>query len=66
MKWNDIDDIVEELDAQHPDFDIVSVRYTLLKKMVCELNGFDDEQSKCNEKILETIQSEWLIYRDEK
>lgn len=66
MKWNDIDDIVETLDAQYPDFDVVSVRYTLLKKMVCELNGFDDEQNKCNEKILEAIQSEWLIYRDER
>lgn len=66
MKWNDIDDIVEKLDEQYPDFDIVSVRYTLLKKMICELKGFADEQSKCNEKILEAIQSEWLSYRNDK
>jgi FeS assembly protein IscX len=65
MKWNNIEDIVEALEEKHPDLDIMSIRYTLLKKIICELEHFEGEQDKCNEKVLEAIQSEWIHYRNE-
>ena len=65
MKWLDIEDIVESLEENHPDFDILSIRFTMLKKMVLELEGFDDISDRCNEKILETIQAHWIELREE-
>ena len=65
MKWNDIEEVAEALEIRHPDTDILSIRYTLLKKLVCELSDFDGDPDKCNEKVLEAIQAEWIEYRDE-
>lgn len=65
MRWSDIEDIAESLEEKYPDFDIVSVRYTLLKKMVCDLEDFDDKEERCNERVLEAIQAEWISCRDE-
>lgn len=65
MKWLDIEDIAESLEEQNPDFDILSVRFTVLKKMVMELEDFDDSTEKCNEKILEAIQGAWIEIREE-
>jgi len=65
MKWLDIEDIAEALEEKNPDFDILSVRFTVLKKMVTELDEFDDDSEKCNEKILEAIQGCWIEIREE-
>jgi len=59
LKWTDVEDIAEALEEKFPNADILSLRFTLLKKMVMELEGFEDSQI-CNEKILEAIQASWL------
>ena len=64
MGWNDIQDIAIELEDKHPDVDVVNLRFTDLHKWVCELDGFDDEPKRSNEKILEAIQMAWLDERD--
>ena len=66
MKWTDIEDIVEKLEEIHPEVEILSLRYTLLKKMIEELADFDPENSECNEKILEAVQKAWLEEREDK
>ena len=63
MRWVDIEDIVELLEENHPDVDIMKLRFTELHKFVIELPGFSDSQDRSNEKILEVIQAEWLELR---
>ncbi len=60
MKWTDIQDIAIELAEKHEDIDPTYIRFTDLQKHVLELDGFDDDPQRCNEKILEAIQATWL------
>ena len=48
----------------YPDVDNVNLRYTDLHKWIIELDNFDDEIDKSNEKILEAIQMAWIDERD--
>jgi FeS assembly protein IscX len=64
MKWIDSDDIAIALEEKYSEIDILSVRFTDLKKWVEQLDEFDDDPKKCNEKILENIQMTWLSERD--
>ena len=64
MKWIDVHDIAIELEEAHPDADNVNLRFTDLWKWVTELEDFDDDPKKSNEKILEAIQMAWIDERD--
>ena len=44
----------------HQDIDPQYVRFTDLHRWVTELDGFDDDPQKSNEKILEAIQAAWI------
>ncbi|TMS59569.1 Fe-S cluster assembly protein IscX [Imbroritus primus] len=60
MKWTDTFDIAIALNDKFPDIDPLTVRFTDLHRWVCELEGFDDNPERSNEKILEGIQMAWL------
>lgn len=60
MKWTDSQRIAEELYDQFPDIDPKTIRFTDLMQWVMDLEGFDDEPSRCGEKILEAIQLAWI------
>ena len=60
MKWTDIYDIAIELAEFHPEVDPKIVRFTDLRQWVLALDGFDDDPSRCGEKILEAIQQAWI------
>lgn len=60
MKWTDAQDIAIELYDQNPDLDPKTVRFTDMHKWICELEGFDDDPEKSNERILEGILLAWL------
>ncbi len=64
MKWKDVNDIAIELEDKYPDKDNLNLRFTDLYKWVIELEGFDDDPSKSNEKILEAIQMAWIEERN--
>ena len=64
MKWTDTIRIAEELVDKHPGIDPLTVRFTDLHRWVCELEDFDDEPSRSNEKILEAIQMAWIDEAD--
>lgn len=64
LKWTDVLDIAIELDENHPDVDPQYVRFTDLHQWVCELEGFDDQPDRSNEKILEAIQMAWIEEKD--
>ncbi len=63
LKWTDSLDIAIELDEAHPDVDPQYVRFTDLHRWVCELEEFDDDPERSNEKILEAIQMSWIEER---
>ncbi len=64
MKWTDTRDIAIALFEKFPDQDPLTLRFTDLHKRVTELTGFDDDPKRSNEKILESIQMNWLDERD--
>ena len=64
MKWTDVREIGILLFEKYPETDPLSVRFTDLHKWVTELEGFDDDPKRSNEKILEAIQMIWLDERD--
>lgn len=64
LKWTDVRDIAIELEAAHPDADVVNLRFTDLWKWVQALPGFEGDPDKSNEKILEAIQAAWIEERE--
>ena len=60
MKWTDTIQIAEALYDQYPDIDPLTVRFTDLLQWVMQLEGFDDLDSNCGERILEAIQMAWI------
>ena len=60
LKWTDSLEIALALHDKYPDIDPLSIRFTDLHKWICELDEFDDEPDKSNEKILEAIQMAWI------
>ncbi|MEC7864880.1 MAG: Fe-S cluster assembly protein IscX [Pseudomonadota bacterium] len=60
LKWTDSLDIAIELDEKYPDIDPQHIRFTDLHKWICELDNFEDDPEKSNEKILEAIQMYWI------
>lgn len=60
MKWNDTLDIALELSEAYPDTDPRYVRFTDLLQWVMGLEGFEDFEANCNEKVLEAIQMAWI------
>jgi len=60
MKWTDVHQIAIALYDTYPDTDPQYVRFTDLHQWVTELDGFSDDPSRSNEKILEAIQMAWM------
>jgi FeS assembly protein IscX len=63
LKWRDIDEIVEELVEKFPEITIDSIKnisFPKLFNLIHEIEQFNDSKEKCNEKILEAIQSKLL------
>jgi FeS assembly protein IscX len=64
LTWQDVQDIGIALSEKFPDTDPLSVRFTDLHQWVRELDGFEGDPNKSNEKILEAIQMAWLDERE--
>jgi len=60
MKWTDTLAIAETLYDTHPDIDPKTIRFTDLMAWVMALEGFDDDEARCGERILEAIQQAWI------
>lgn len=64
MKWTDTQQIAEMLYETHPDVDPKTIRFTDLMAWVMALEGFNDVEEKCGERILEAIQMAWIDEAD--
>ena len=51
MKWQDTQEIAIALEEKHPEKDNINLRYTDFHKWIIELDEFDDDPNKSNEKI---------------
>ena len=60
MKWIDVNDIAIDLMEKFPEVDPRYILFTDLHKWVTQLENFEDENNKSNEKILEAIQMAWI------
>ena len=60
LKWTDTIDIAILLSDKYPNINPETIRFTDLHKWICELNDFDDDPNKSNEKVLEAIQMAWI------
>ena len=64
MLWIDVHEIAIDLVEKHPDVDPTYIIFTDLRKLVLDLDGFEDDPEKTNEKILEAIQMLWIEERE--
>ena len=64
MLWVDVHEIAIELAEKHPDVDPTYIIFTDLRRLVLDLDGFNDDPEKTNEKILEAIQMLWIEERE--
>ena len=60
LNWIDTLDIAIELADLHPEIDPQWINFVDLRDLVLNLQNFDDDPKKCNEKILESIQQNWI------
>ncbi len=60
MKWTDSQRIAEDLYDKYPETDPKTIRFTDLMEWVMALDGFEDVEEHCGEKILEAIQLAWI------
>lgn len=65
LDWTDTRDLAIALVEAHPDVKPLTLRFTDLHRMVCELPGFAGDPEASNEKRLEAIQMAWLDEIDE-
>ena len=64
LKWVDTLDIAIELDEKYPDEDPQWINFVDLRNLVLPLEVFEDDPEKVNEKILESIQQNWIKEKD--
>ncbi|MFL2488370.1 MAG: Fe-S cluster assembly protein IscX [Gammaproteobacteria bacterium] len=64
LKWVDTLDIAIELDEKYPDEDPQWINFVDLRNLVLSLEVFEDDPEKVNEKILESIQQNWIKEKD--
>lgn len=60
LTWQDSWEIAQALSDHYPTTDPKSVRFTDLHRWICQLEGFEDDPQRSNEKILEAILLAWL------
>ena len=64
MHWNDIEEIVENLEETYSDEEIPNENDLLyLKEMVLSLNDFDDHEIEVDQEHLKRIMEYWLELR---
>ena len=64
LKWVDTLDIAIELDEKYPDEDPQWINFVDLRNLVLSIEVFEDDPEKVNEKILESIQQNWIKEKD--
>ena len=66
LRWEDAEDIAEQLLESRPDTNPLEVRFTDLHHWVIALTDFSDDPQASSEGKLEAIQMAWLeVYKEQ-
>ena len=60
LKWTDVQELAITLAHKYPYVNPITIRFTDLYTWICELEEFEDDPKRANEKILEKIQALWI------
>ena len=60
ITWTDSLEIAISLEEAHPDVDPLTINFVDLRKLVMDLEDFNEGDTQCGEKILEAIQMCWI------
>ena len=64
MKWTDTLDIAIELADNNPEIDPLTIAFPQLMEMVMAIDGFEETEEHCGERILEAIQMACIEEKD--
>ena len=60
IDWLDVLEIAIQLNEKFPELDPQWISFPDLHQKICDLDNFEGDQDKSNEKILEAIQMHWI------
>ena len=60
IDWLDVLEIAIQLNEKFPELDPQWISFPDLHQKICDLDNFEDDKDKSNEKILEAIQMHWI------
>ena len=60
INWTDSLEIAISLVEAHPEIDPITINFVDLRKLVMNLEDFNEGDTQCGEKILEAIQMCWI------
>ena len=60
ISWTDSLEIAISLEDTHPNIDPITINFVELRELVIALEGFQEGDTQCGEKILEAIQMCWI------
>ena len=58
--WTDSLEIAISLQEAYPDINPETINFVNLRQIVMDLDGFEEGDSKCGERVLEAIQMNWI------
>ena len=60
INWTDSLEIAISLEEAHPEINPITINFVDLRKLVMNLEDFNEGDTQCGEKILEAIQMCWI------
>ena len=60
IDWLDVLEIAIQLNEEFPELDPQWISFPGLHQKICDLDNFEGDKDKSNEKILEAIQMHWI------
>ena len=60
ISWTESLEIAISLEEAHPDIDPITINFVELRELVMALEGFNEGDTNCGEKVLEAIQMCWI------
>jgi len=60
LAWSDSRELAISLAERYPEQDPAQVRFTDLRRMIIELDDFNDDPNHCGERVLEAVMMAWI------
>lgn len=60
LAWSDSRELAISLAELYPEQDPAQIRFTDLRRMIIELDDFNDDPNHCGERVLEAVMMAWI------